>query len=139
MKIQFLLLTSFILTGCSSYGWVAPIGKKTEQISLEHQYCQDSANFKYPKKLITEMVEPSKIIPAHQNCERIKKQEPYNCKKINQKITCDVREVIDRDCVFVETKFVEARYKTVDINEKERNADVNFCLQSKGYKWEKIN
>lgn len=138
MKNILIVLSVIFLGGCTTYGWVAPQGKSDTQISLDQQYCQDSSYKKYPKKMITEMIEPAKIIPAHQSCKNIKKQEPFNCKTVNNKMNCDIRDIVVKDCVFIDTRFIDATYQTRDVNEKERDSDLKLCLQSKGYKWSKL-
>lgn len=95
---------------------MAPEGKNSQEISLDQQSCQDSSCKKYPKDIRTEMLEPSRMIPAHQSCRNIRKKEPYNCKTVNNKMICDMREVIERDCRFVPSQFIVLCYNFLVIN-----------------------
>ena len=112
MKKLLSVIMAIALTGCSTYSWVAPEGKNSQEISLDQQSCQDSSYKKYPKDIRTEMIEPSRMIPAHQSCRNIRKKEPYNCKTVNNKMICGMREVTERDCRFVPSQFIEPIYQT---------------------------
>lgn len=138
MKKLIIVSISLLITACANYGWIPPQGRPTRDVAFETQYCQDSAFRKYPKLIVTKMVEPERTIFAHQECRENVRNEASNCKRINDKLVCDVQPIIIRDCHIEPTRIIAPRYVQVDENEDERKKDISLCMQSRGYVWGEI-
>ena len=135
---KIIFLTSILLSGCANYGWIPPQGKLERDIAFETQYCQDSSLRKYPKFIVTKMSEPARLIPPREECRNIKRDEAYDCQKVDGKLVCKTKPIVVRDCRWFPSRMIEAQYVQVDENEEERKTDLALCMKSRGYVWGEI-